>query len=176
MLSLVLSAPMAIIALHGCSPNRLRLLEKASVYTDEALRGREFLSTGKSGATITSRKEHCIMAHTSETAPKGGFLQGLPDVSAHTTLVVQQSGCCGTTHQTTGSCCGEPATHEIAISTATDDCCGEPAGASVSSEATVGCCGEPATTSTSSDGTSRCCGEPIQASAITASVGQSKCC
>ncbi|WP_220197941.1 hypothetical protein [Ktedonospora formicarum] len=116
------------------------------------------------------------MAHSSETSPKGGFLQGLPDVSTRVALPVQQSDCCGITDQATSGCCGEPATQGATASTAIGGCCSEPTSTSMSSGATSGCCGEPTTTSVASKGTGGCCGEPVQASASTSSGGQVRCC
>jgi hypothetical protein len=89
------------------------------------------------------------MSSSTNTGPKGGFLQGIPQVSTLPVRSLATGGCCGSTDQPSNmGCCGEPVTQALvtANAQAIQGCCGEPAVASTTAVQTIGCCGELATT------------------------------
>ncbi|HEU5377602.1 MAG TPA: hypothetical protein VFV38_19435 [Ktedonobacteraceae bacterium] len=86
------------------------------------------------------------MSSSSNTAPKGGFVQGIPQVSALPVRDQAPGGCCGSTdHSSNTGCCGEPVTQAPASAPTTQGCCGEPAVTSTAAARATGCCGEPVT-------------------------------
>ena len=98
----------------------------------------------------------------SNTAPRGGFLQGIPQVSTLPVRDRATGGCCGSTDQPSGTgCCGEPVTQ---------------APASASAQATQCCCGEPTVASTTAAQTTGYCGEPVTTPAGTSNATQAGCC
>jgi hypothetical protein len=102
------------------------------------------------------------MSPSSNTGLKGGFVQGIPQVSTLPVRSLATSGCCGSTDQSSNtSCCGEPITQ---------------APTTASAPATQGCCGEPAVASTTAAQAVGCCGEPVTQPAGTGSAAQSGCC
>jgi hypothetical protein len=112
------------------------------------------------------------ISNSSKPAARGGFQHGLPTVS---TLPVQQSGCCGTTSQSTSAgCCGEPLSSQAVITSdaqATGGCCG-----TTSQSTEGGCCGEPTSSpvlTADTQVTGGCCGEPVKGSSPS---GQQRCC
>lgn len=102
------------------------------------------------------------MSSSANTDRKGGFVQGIPQISTLPVFsTLSTSGCCGSTDQPASSgCCGEPVTQTSGARSIT---------------VTQGCCGEPAVINTSPAQTGECCGEPTT-TAGTASTVQSGCC
>lgn len=99
---------------------------------------------------------------SSNTAPKGGFLQGIPQVSTLPVRSLATGDCCGSTgHASNTGCCGEAAAQiPLTASTQTSQgCCGEPTGASMTATQANGCCGEPVSAAVERSGTSQagCC-------------------
>lgn len=111
----------------------------------------------KTGAKTTRR---ICMSLSSNMTRKGGFLQGIPQVSTLPVRSLATSGCCGSTDQPSNTgCCGEPITLTNEPATAQQGCCGEPAVASQTAAQATGYCGEPVTqpSKTSATTPSGCC-------------------
>jgi hypothetical protein len=106
----------------------------------------EVLLLLKTGAKKTRR---IAMSTSSNTGRKGGFLQGIPQVSTLPVRSLATGGCCGSADQPSNTgCCGEPVTQAPVTANvqAIQSCCGEPAAVSATAAQTTGCCGESVTT------------------------------
>lgn len=119
----------------------------------------EVLVLLKTGAKKTRR---IAMSTSSNTDRKGGFLQGIPQVSTLPVRSLASGGCCGSVNQPSNTgCCGEPVTQA-------------PVTANV--QAIQSCCGEPAAVSATAAQTTRCWGEPVTTPSGTEPSTQSGCC